>query len=271
MNITSSRVLLIGATGGIGQKIAAVLQSAGANLLLVGRNISKLDQLKSDIEQGHEYKPRVIAADITTVAGRDSILEAVNYYPGGINVLINCAGMNNFGLFEKLDEKTILKVVDTNLTAPLHLIQMMLPKLKQQPSAHILNIGSTFGSIGYAGFSVYCASKFALRGFTEALRRELADTSITVSYVAPRATNTELNSSAVFFMNRELNIDMDLPEIVAERVLETLISGSKEVYLGWPERFFIKLNSLFPRLVDKALKKQLPVIKRHAGQTTFLN
>lgn len=271
MNITSSRVLLIGATGGIGQKIAAVLQSAGANLLLVGRNKSKLEQLKANIESGHEYKPRVLAADITTVTGRETIVEATNRYPGGINVLINCAGTNTFGLFEKLDDSAIEQTIDTNLSAPIKLIQLILPHLKEQPFAHILNIGSTFGSIGYAGFSVYSASKFAMRGFTESLRRELADTNVVVSYIAPRATDTEMNSSAVVSMNRELNITMDPPEIVAEKVLETLVSGKREVYIGWPEKFFIKLNCLFPGLVDKALKKQLPVIKRHTYQVPWLN
>src|SRR5690606_5536633 len=150
-------------------------------LLLVGRNRAKLDQLKSEIEQGHENRPRVLAADINNNPGRQSILEAVECYPGGVNVLINCAGINHFALFEKHDEQVIREIIETNLLGPMQLTRIILPHFRQQPSAHILNIGSTFGSIGYPGFSVYCASKFAMRGFTESLRRELSDTEITVS------------------------------------------------------------------------------------------
>ena len=271
MDITNSRVLLIGATGGIGQKITEVLQSAGAKLFLVGRNREKLQRILELYEQGYKYKPEIIAADITTQEGRNTILEFVYRFDIGVNILINCAGTNRFELLEQMDEKHIDEIMDTNLTATVRLIQMMLPVLKKQETAHILNIGSTFGSIGYAGFSVYCASKFALRGFTEALRRELADTCITVSYLAPRATQTELNSHAIISMNRELNISTDPPAYVAKKVLEMLTSGNREIYIGWPEKLYVKLNGLMPRFVDKVLKRQLPIIKRYTRQPPWLN
>lgn len=271
MDITNKRVLLIGATGGIGQKITEVLQSAGAKLFLVGRNQKKLQQMNTQYKQGYKYKPEIITADINTAEGRNLIFDYVKLYAYGINVIINCAGTNRFALFEKTDEKNIREIIETNLIAPLCLIHMLLPELEKQDSAHILNIGSTFGSIGFAGFSIYCASKFALRGFTEAIRRELADTGITVSYLAPRATHTELNNQSILSMNRELNVTIDSPEYVAEKVLDILTSDKREMYIGWPEKLFVKLNGLMPRLVDKVLKKQLPVIKQYAGQSSWLN
>lgn len=271
MDIKTSRILLIGATGGIGQKVAGVLQYAGAKLFLVGRNDSKLELLRTSISQEEDNKPCIINADITTLDGRLAILEKIKHSPGGVNVVINCAGISNFGLFEDMKEETIQKIIDTNLTAPMQLLQLLLPYLKEQPHAFIMNVGSTFGSIGFAGFSVYCASKFALRGFTESLRRELADTSISVCYVAPRATDTELNTTGIFAMNRDLNIAMDQPITVAVKVLQALTDDSEEVYIGWPEKLFVKINSLFPGLVSKVLKKQLPTIKHYASQSEFLN
>jgi len=271
MNIKNSTVLLIGATGGIGRKITEALWRSGAGLILVGRNESGLEHLCSVLPCGQGKHLQTVAADISTAAGRNRIVNAVEASPHGIDVVINCAGINYFSVFDELDQASIQALIDINLTAPLQLIRLLIPKLMDRKHAQILNVGSTFGSIGFAGFSVYCATKFALRGFSEALGRELADTPVRVSYVAPRATVTELNTSDICAMNRELGVAMDNPEKVADKILETLQSGRTQVFIGWPERFFVKLNSLFPQLVDLALRKNLPVIKRYASHKQYSN
>ena len=116
----------------------------------------------------------------------------------------------------------------------------------------------------FPGQCGYSASKFALRGFSQALRRELSDRNIRVAYLAPRATDTDMNVDAVVAMNKELGNRTDSPDIVARALIDLLNGSSGARFIGWPERFFIKLNSLFPSLVDSALGKQLPVIRRHA-------
>ena len=151
-----------------------------------------------------------------------------------------------------------------NVTATLQLTHLLLPLLRQQPRALLVNLGSTFGSIGYPGFAAYCASKFALRGFSEALRRELADSQIKVLYIAPRATRTAMNSADVVAMNDELKVEMDDPQEVARQIVHAITAEREEFYLGWPEKLFVRLNGVLPRLVDQALRKQLPVIKRFA-------
>jgi short-subunit dehydrogenase len=125
-------------------------------------------------------------------------------------------------------------------------------------------MGSIFGSIGYAGYAPYSASKFALRGFTEAMRRECADGPVRFHYVAPRAARTALNSEAVCAMNEALGVRMDPPEVAAEAVARALEQDRAEAYLGWPEKLFVRINSVLPRLVDAALRKQLSVIRHHA-------
>jgi len=142
----------------------------------------------------------------------------------------------------------------------------MLPLLKTRAQAAIVNIGSTFGSIGHPGFASYCASKFGLRGFTEALRREVSDTNIQVFYIAPRAVQTDMNSAAVVQLNRELGNTMGEPAVVVDALLRLLTKNAGgDYFLGWPEKLFVRLNGLLPKVVDGALSKQLTTIKRLAG------
>ena len=149
------------------------------------------------------------------------------------------------------------------------LTQELLPLLQEQEDARVINIGSTFGSIGYPGFSAYCASKFGLRGFTEALRRELADTGTRVSYIAPRATRTALNTDTVVAMNDELGTAMDDPSQVANEVLAAIHGSARtDKFIGWPEKIFVRINALLPAVVDSSLRKQLPIIRRFARNQT---
>ncbi|PTS83124.1 short chain dehydrogenase [Pseudomonas sp. HMWF032] len=259
MNIAECRAVITGASGGIGQALVAALLNEGAQLLLVGRQTETLHTLA----QANPGKVTVVAADIRQRSGREAVVAAAQRF-GGINTLINAAGVNHFGLLEQHDESAIAELIELNVTATLQLTHRLLPLLRQQGRALVVNLGSTFGSIGYPGFTAYCASKFALRGFSEALRRELADTPIKVLYFAPRATQTRMNAANVVAMNDELKVAMDAPNSVALQLLAAIRREKEERYLGWPEQLFVRLNSLLPRLVDQALRKQLPIIQRFA-------
>ena len=256
-------IVLTGATGGIGRAIAKRLEQEGARLILVARDEQRLARLVEEIGNDQNI---YVAADLTDNDARRRVGEACRIISNpGISMLINAAGINEFGLFEKLSVNSIRNLLDVNLLSPILLTQELLPLLQQQEQGRIINIGSTFGSIGYPGFSAYCTSKFGLRGFTEALRRELADTNIRVSYVAPRATRTDLNNDSIVAMNNELGTAMDDPAQVADEVMRVIhgpANGDK--YIGWPEKLFVRVNALFPKLVDSSLRKQLPTIRRFA-------
>jgi len=259
MQLRDARVLLTGASGGIGQGLVERLCANGARLLLVGRDSLALEALA----RRHPGQISLVCADLSQRSGRHTVLDAARRF-GGLNCVINAAGINQFSLLEQQDEEAIARLIDVNVTATLQLTHLLLPLLRQQPQALLVNLGSTFGSIGYPGFAAYCASKFALRGFSEALRRELADSHVKVLYIAPRATRTTMNSDDVVAMNNELQVEMDDPQEVARQIVHAIAAEREELYLGWPEKLFVRLNSLLPRLVDQALRKQLPVIKRFA-------
>ena len=249
------RAILTGASGGIGQAIAAALAPHCEALLLVGRDAARLDQARRPAGS----VARTLIADLATPAGRAavSLSEA--------NLLINNAGAGDFSWLEAQDDAMLERIVQANVLAPMQLTRRLLPELRRRPAAWIVNVGSIMGYLGYPGHAAYCASKFALRGFSEALRRELADGPVRVLYLAPRATRTAMNGAGVDALNAELGVAMDTPDTVAHQLMELLKRPGRERLLGMPEALFARLNQIVPGLVDRALRRQLPVIRRHAS------
>jgi short-subunit dehydrogenase len=261
MKPSEARILLTGAAGGIGSATARELGRAGAMLLLTDMHAPALQALEAELRaEGVEVE--AIAANIASSEDRGNLVSRAASLR--INTLINIAGVNPFGWLANQSEAEIELVFRINTVAPVLLCRAMLPVLAGNGPAHIVNVGSAFGSIGFPGFSAYSASKFALRGFSEALRRELADTKIKIHYVAPRATRTQLVTDRVRAMNEELGVAMDPPLTVARAISAVLDTERRELAIGYPERLFAKLNGLLPALVDRALAKQLATIRRHA-------
>lgn len=264
MDITDKSILITGATGGIGAAICKALDTrAVKSLVLVGRNDAKLDELAATLKSPCHK----VVADMTSLEGRRHIAEACQ--DQAVDIVINTAGTLDFNLFSEQDPALVESMLNLNLLAPMALTNELLPILKQKNESLLLFVGSTFGSIGHPGFTAYCASKFGLRGFVEALRRELFDTGIIVHYLAPRATQTNLNSAQVNELNRALGNNSDSPELVAAAVLK-LLKSNKGInrYLGWPEKFFVRLNSLLPGIVDGALAKKLHLVKSYTTKTS---
>ena len=257
MRLSEARVVLTGASGGIGLAIATALCASGARVLAVARHREPLLPLLERYPRNLFW----IGADLTSHSDRRDVLAEAESI-GGINLVINAAGVNHFAMLEQLEDSEINAMLAVNISAPVCLTRLLLPLLKQADSAMVVNVGSTYGSIGYPGYATYCATKFALRGFSEALRRELADTRVSVLYVAPRATRTSMNSPAAQALNDALKANVDDPQTVAAAVMHAIAGDRRDLYLGWPERFFVRLNSLLPNLVDRGLRKQLPLIRR---------
>ncbi|MYM64917.1 SDR family oxidoreductase [Pseudomaricurvus sp. HS19] len=262
MKLEGKRVLLTGATGGLGEAMARQLAAAGARLILTGRNQEKLQALKQQLAGGPHT---TVVVDLHNAGQRQRLVDAVS--ETGIDILLNNAGINYLQLFADAPEEDVALQLEMNLLVPMQLTRALLPVLQAQPEALIINVGSILGSIGFAGSVAYSASKFGLRGFSEALRRELADTTVGVLYFAPRATATPIHTDRMVQMNESLGTSVDKPDYVAQQLLRC-IAGKRphNHYLGWPEKLFVRLNGLLPTLVDKSLFKQLPVIKQFAGQ-----
>lgn len=255
--------VVTGAAGGIGVALAHALVAQSHPVLLVGRNEDKLRALQSALRSAHPgCFAAYVVADLNEQAGRDAIAQAVAADLRW-KLLVNNAGTSEFHSFETQAVQRIEHIIQTNLVSPMLLVQQLLPSLLSRPDAQIVNIGSVFGDIGYPGFSTYCASKFGLRGFTQALRRELSDTPLRVRWFAPRATQTSMNTRAVVDMNAALKTKADTPQAVAEMFMDFLQGDRNEWVIGWPEKLFVFINRIRSAITDGAIGGQLSVIRKY--------
>lgn len=266
LDLAGKVAVLTGASGGLGLALASILAAKGMILILVGRDNQKLAALNNSLGGQHHC----VVTDLDSNDGRQYLTNFCLQFNKGIDLLINNAGISTFKALSGMSMEEVQKVLNTNLLVPIELSRLLLPSLKKQPDAQIINIGSAFGRLGFPGFSVYSASKFGLRGFSEALRRELIGCGVRVRYFAPRAIQTTMNDANVNAMNQALGNHSDSPEIVAQNLLNFIsYSQSAEYFMGWPERIFGSLNSVCSRLVDSGLKAKQPVIDRFlSGENT---
>lgn len=255
----AARVLLTGATGGIGQAVARTLADAGASLLLSGRSPARLSALACELDATREAGPGPgtradwHAVDLANPRMVQSLADTACRW--GCNVVVHAAGAPAFGQLAVTDPARLAQTLHTNLLAPMLLTQALLPHLREQVRAQVICIGSVLGRIGLPGYSVYSASKFGLRGFAEALRRELRHTGVRVQYLGPRSTRTAFNDAAVEHYNRRTGTAMDDAALVADALLRLLQDEAAERFLGFPESWAVRLNGLAPALMDKAFDR----------------
>lgn len=263
MQLKNKRILLTGATGGIGRHLALMLARKGANLALVGRDVNKLEELtKEIISKGGNAE--TIVADFEVAGTPQQVASQATEKLGGIDILINNAAILDFIQFEDQSPERIEQMIYVNVTAPIQLARALLPQFKASNQGHFVMIGSILGSLGFPHYATYCASKFAVHGFSQALRRELVDTNIGVTYIAPRGINTSMNDAATLAMLAKTGGNLDEPEKVAAIVVKALENEKQEVFIGQPESFFAWLNGVMPKAVNLGLKKQAKLAKEYA-------
>lgn len=185
--------IVTGGSSGIGKAIAKLLASKGANVFILARDQEKLDEARREIEAaGTDFQQRfgAYSADVTTYEEVAATFAAAVRAGGSPDILINSAGIVCPGYFEQLPLSTFRDQMDVNYSGTLHAIRAALPYMMDQGSGHIVNISSMGGVVGGFGYTAYAASKFAVFGFTEALRAEMKPHGIRVSLALPPDTDT---------------------------------------------------------------------------------
>jgi NAD(P)-dependent dehydrogenase (short-subunit alcohol dehydrogenase family) len=264
MDLAGRTVLVTGASGGIGEPLCAALIAAGARVLAVGRDEGRLRRLAQPLPAG---ALSWVAADVATEEGRAQVVRAAAAADPTPSVLVLAHAQGAFGLFADQSPEDMARLVQTNLVAPMLLVHALLPVLGTHAPASVVVVGSTFGSLAFPGFAAYSASKSGLRGLTEALAREYADTPLRFQYLSPRATRTPFNTPAVDALNAELKTASDAPADVARHLVRAIERGTARMQIGWPEKLFARLNGLLPGLVDRSLRSRLPAVRKHARRS----
>ena len=246
--IQNKTVLITGAGSGIGRALSIMAARIGYGLILVGRTENTLIETAKACDSA---KVRLVVADVTRAKGRDLIVAEVGQR---LDILINNAGTLSVGHFQDMSDDDLERMTATNLLAPMALTRDLLPAL-ENAQGRIANIGSVFGDIAFPYFTGYSATKFGLRGFSDAIRRELSGRGIGVTYIAPRATHTAAESS-FSRLTGPLGIKYDTVETVAIQAWNAIHKGKRESFPKSKERFFVKIQRLFPTLIDKSVGAQ---------------
>jgi len=214
-DLAGRRIVLTGATGGVGRAVAQRLALSDAELLLIGRRAHALEALAS------ELRALAVVGDLTDrsfVSGLSG--RVAELWGAAPDVLINNAGAFELAPLGNTDPVTFEKLLAVNLQAPFELVRLWLPEMMERGSGQIVNVGSIAGRIAFAGNAAYSASKFGLRGLHEVLVEELHGTGVRATWVEPSAVDTQLwdrfePDSRPDLPSRE---NMLAPEAVAEAV-----------------------------------------------------
>jgi short-subunit dehydrogenase len=249
--IKDSRIIVTGASSGIGRAVSLQLAKEGAKLLVVARRKERLDQLA---EEAASVNGRIetMTGDVTDEQTRLRIIETAQSRFGGLDILINNAGIGALGRFEDNDSHRLRKVFEVNFFSLVEMIRLALPLLKKATKPMIVNVGSILARRGVPCMSEYSASKFAVQGFSEAIRAEFSKQGIDVLVVNPGTTETE-------FFDGEFEKGVEPPwprhkpttaKRVADAIVRAIRQGRHEIIPYHKGRIMCWLNRLSPALMD---------------------
>jgi len=190
------RAIVTGASSGIGRELAVELARHGAAVVVVARREDRLRQLAEQIA-ALGTPVETVAGDITELATRQRAIDAAQSKLGGLDILVNNAGVGAMGAFADSDPQALRRVMETNFFALVEMTRLALPLLKQGVRPIVVNLSSILGHRGVPYNSAYCASKFAVQGFSESIRAEFTRLGIDVLVVSPGTTETEFFDSVL--------------------------------------------------------------------------
>ena len=245
MNFEQKTMVITGASKGLGREMAIHFSQKGANVILVARTESLLQQVQEEIERITGNAPCNVTCDISSESDVSRMASIIQEQFQRIDVLVNNAGFATYRVSEKLSNQEMRRHFEVNVFGAYYCIKTLLPLIKQSDSGYILNIGSLFSRVALAENSVYAATKFALAGFTEGLRRELKPAGIGVGLFLPGPMRTafqEKREEGALKAPKFMTLD---PKRVVV-VLENMIRKKKRnvIFPIWMMMLF-KLRSMF--------------------------
>lgn len=237
--LTDQIVLLTGAGGGFGRSLTRLLLAEGCALIMAdlrrGPAVAAAEAAARELGAPTGRILGFIEADLADPAGAEALYrEALRLSPR-IDILINNAGIAVYGRIDQVPTGRWEQLMQLNLLAPMRLTSLLLPQLLARRAGHIVNISSCAGLVGTPGLSVYSASKFGLRGFTEALARDLAGSGVDVTGIYPFFARTAILDSERFGVRRQWRMPpwlIDDPDMVMDALVQGMRRRQTHVYPG---------------------------------------
>jgi short-subunit dehydrogenase len=257
-DLHSRRILITGSSGGIGEALAEGAARQGARLVLAARSADRLRAVADRLSAGGA-EVLAVPADVTSDADRRRLIQAAVDHFGGLDVLVNNAGVGSFGHFAESSEAVLRQVMEVNFFAPAELMRLAVPHLRQGTQAAIVNVSSMCGRRGLPAWPEYSASKFALCGLTEALRAEMVRFDIDVLLIVPGLTRSDYFGHLLRNEGRmKIRVDKGMrPEETAAGVLRALTRNRAETVLGYEARWILLVNRFLPRLVNRLMARKV--------------
>jgi NAD(P)-dependent dehydrogenase (short-subunit alcohol dehydrogenase family) len=256
--LTGKRVVLTGASGGIGRALADALLKAGARVALAARTADALEQLAEDCRKlGGDAI--AIPTDVTLPQDRQRLIHAAVRAFGGLDVLVNNAGIGSWGHFATSTEEIVRRVMEVNFFGPIELTRLAIPHLMAGVQPCVVNVASMCGRKGMPAWPEYSASKFALVGMSEAWRAEFARFDVDVLTIVPGMTDSGFRNNWLRTDGKaELRFEEGLtPADVADGILDAIRKNRTETVLGSEARRLLRFNRFFPRLTNWLIARRI--------------
>jgi short-subunit dehydrogenase len=257
-DLAGLRVLVTGASQGIGRAIAAQAAQRVMRVIAAARNRDLLVQLQEEVKATGQML-EIVQADVATPEGREAMAQACWDRFGGLDVLINNAGIGATGHFAESSPDVLRSIMETNFFGTVELTRACLPMLCQGKTPALVNVSSILGRRAIPGRSLYSASKFAVEGWTQAIRAEFARFGIDVITINPGLTQTNFSQN---MLERNAKQSLDhmrgmTPDQVATATLNALAAGKKVVNLTFQGKALLFANRFMPGLVDRIAAKKV--------------
>jgi short-subunit dehydrogenase len=261
--IAGARILITGASQGIGRALAEAAARRGGRVLAAARSETLLREVAEQVKARGGVLETVLA-DVTSAEDRQAMVEAAKRHLGGLDILVNNAGIGATGHFAEVSPDRLRKIMEVNFFGVTETTRVLLPLLKQGNRPAIVNVSSIAGKRGIPARSEYSASKFAVQGFSEALRAELAKDGVDVLVICPGLTQTNFSKN---MLEQKARLQMDhmrgmTSEQVALATLRAIERGKNEICLSFKGKLMVLVSRFFPRLADRIAARRVRALFR---------
>lgn len=252
-NLKDNVVIITGASAGIGKAYAYAFAEQGCTVVLAARSKDKIDTLAQELKDKYNIKTLAVQTDVSIEEEAKNLIETTLEHFDYIDILINNAGVAGYSYIHETSLDDMKQIMDINYWGMVYCTHYALPSMIRRRKGKIVNVSSVVGKRAMPVMGAYSASKFAMEGFSESLRVEVKKYGIDVNVICPTTTKTDLVDNAFDGDNMKIKSFGMSSERVAKETINAILDNKREHILGLGENIGLKINDVFPELVDNVL------------------